>query len=143
MEDKIKLTCKVFDPHINGNGRVISQEVMNAAVKEYLARPDTKLVYVDKDDSVENPFLLQDAVGTLDHIERKEDNSFIADCTIYTNTPNGRIVGELMDFPEIKNKGFTVKPHGYYDKENDKLTIIDYSIKLQTNDNKGKNNKQT
>ena len=130
MSDKIKLTCKVFDPHINGNGRVISQEVMDAAVKEYLARPDTKLVYVDKGDGVENPFLLQDAVGTLDHIERKEDDTFMADCTIYTNTPKGKVVGELMEFPEIKNKGFTVRPNGYYDKENDKLTIIDYSIKL-------------
>ena len=130
MSDKIKLTCKVFDLHINGNGRVIKPEILDAAVKEYLARPDKKLVYIDKGDGVENPFLLQDAVGTLDHIERKEDDSFIADFTIYTNTPNGRIVGELMDFPEIKNQGFTVKPHGYYDKENNKLTIIDYSIKL-------------
>lgn len=131
MEDKIKLTCKVFSPNLsNRNCVVISQEVMDAAVKEYLARPDKRLVYIDKGDGVENPFLLQDAVGTLDHIERKEDNSFMADCTIYTNTPNGRIVGELMDFPEIKNKGFTVRPNGYYDKENDKITIIDYSIKL-------------
>ena len=130
MEDKIKITCKVFDPHINGNGRVIKPEVLDKAIKDYLARPDTKLVYVDKGDGVENPFLLQDAVGTLDHIERKEDNSFIADCTIYTATPKGKMLGELMDFPEIKNRGFSVKPYGYYDKEHDDLTIMDYSIKL-------------
>ena len=135
MENKIKITCKVFDPHINGNGRVIKPEVLDKAIKEYLDRPDKKLVYIDKGDDIGTPllsqrFLLEDAVGTLDHIERKEDNSFMADCTIYTTTPNGKMLGELMDFPEIKNRGFSVKPYGYYDKEHDKLTIMDYSIKL-------------
>lgn len=130
MEKEIKITCKMCEPMYYSNGCTITPEVMDKAVKEYLARPDTKLVYVDKGEGVENPFLLRDAVGTLDHIERKENDTFMANCTIYTLTPKGRMIGELIDFPEIQNRGFSVKPHGYYDKENDKLTILEYSIKL-------------
>lgn len=129
MEDKIKLTCKIFEPRINGNGTIISPEVLDKAIKEYMSNTDAKLVHMDRGTDI-NPFLLEDAVGTLDHIERKEDNSFIADCTIYTTTPQGRIMAEAIEFPEIVNKGFTVEPQGYYDKENEKLTIVGYSIKI-------------
>jgi len=129
MEDKIKLTCKIFEPCINGDGTIISPEVMDKAIKEYMSNTDAKLVHIDRGTDI-NPFLLEDAVGTLDHIERKEDDSFIADCTIYSNTPKGRIMAEAIKFPEIVNKGFTVEPQGYYDKENEKLTIVGYSIKI-------------
>ena len=30
MEDKIKITCKVFEPRINGNDTIISAEVMTS-----------------------------------------------------------------------------------------------------------------
>ena len=129
MEDKIKLTCKVFEPRINGDGTIISPEVLDKAIKEYMSNTDTKLVHMDRGTDI-NPFLLEDAVGTLDHIERKEDDSFTADCTIYPNTPKGRIMAEAIKFPEIVNKGFTVEPQGYYDKGNEKLTIVGYSIKI-------------
>lgn len=129
MEDKIKLTCKIFEPRINGDGTIISPEVLDKAIKEYMSNTDTKLVHMDRGTDI-NPFLLEDAVGTLDHIERKEDDSFTADCTIYPNTPKGRIMAEAIEFPEIMNKGFTVEPQGYYDKENEKLTIVGYSIKF-------------
>ena len=39
-------------------------------------------------------------------------------------------MAEAIKFPEIVNKGFTVEPQGYYDKENEKLTIVGYSIKI-------------
>ena len=129
MEDKIKLTCKVFEPRINGDGTIILPEVLDKAIKEYMSNTDVKLVHMGRGTDI-NPFLLEDAVGTLDHIERKEDDSFIADCTIYSNTPKGRIMAEAIEFPEILNKGFTVEPQGYYDKENEKLTIVGYSIKI-------------
>jgi hypothetical protein len=129
MEDKIKITCKVLEPRIDGNGRIISPEVLDKAIKEYMSNTDTKLVHMDRGTDI-NPFLLVDAVGTLDHIERKEDDSFTADCTIYSNTPKGKIMAEAIEFPEIVNKGFTVEPQGYYDKENENFTIVGYSIKI-------------
>lgn len=129
MEDKIKLTCKVFEPRINGNGTIISPEVMDKAIKEYMSNIDTKLVYMDRGADV-NPFLLEDAVGTLDHIERKEDDSFIAECTIHTEIPKGKILAEAINTQEIENKHFTIEPQGYYDRQNEDLTIVGYSIKL-------------
>ena len=48
MEDKIKLTCKVSEPRINGNGAIISPEVLDKAIKEYMSSTDTKLVHMDR-----------------------------------------------------------------------------------------------
>lgn len=121
----MKMTCNVLEPHINGMcGRTISPEMMGKAIKEYLERPDTKLLYMDNgsDRDVENPFLLSDAVGTLDSIERRDDGSFIAECTINTILPKGKVISEMWD------NGFAVQPHGYYLIDDDKLTIVDFSI---------------
>lgn len=129
MENKIKLTCKVFEPRINGNGTVISPEVLDKAIKEYMSDTGIKLVHMDRGTDI-NPFLLEDAVGTLDHIERKEDDSFTADCTIHTEIPMGKILAEAINTQEIENKHFGIEPQGYYDRQNEKLTIVGYSIKL-------------
>ena len=129
MEDKVKITCKVFEPRINGNGTIISPEVMDKAIKEYMSNTETKLVHMDRGTDI-NPFLLEDAVGTLDHIERKEDDSFTADCTIYTEIPKGKILAEGINTQEIENKHFRIEPQGYYDRQSEKLTIVGYSINL-------------
>lgn len=129
MEDKIKITCKVFKPRINGNGTIISPDVLDKAIKEYMSNTDTNLVYMDRGTDI-NPFLLEDAIGTLDHIERKEDDSFTADCTIYTKIPKGKILAEAINTKEMENKHFGIEPQGYYDKQNENLTIVGYSIKL-------------
>lgn len=129
MGDKIKLTCKVFEPRINGNGTIISPEVLDKAIKEYMSNTDTKLVHIDRGTDI-NPFLLEDAVGTLDHIERKEDDSFTADCTICTEIPKGKILAEAINAKEIEAKRLTIEPQGYYDKRNENLTIVGYSIKI-------------
>lgn len=129
MEDKIKLTCKIFEPCINGDGTIISPEVMDKAIKEYMSNTDTKLVHMDRGTDI-NPFLLEDAVGTLDHIEHKEDDSFTADCTIHTEIPKGKILAEAINAKEIEAKHFTIEPQGYYDKQNENFTIVGYSIKI-------------
>lgn len=140
MEDKIKITCKVYEPRLNGNGYVISPEVMDEAVKEFMSSSETKLVHMDRGDDI-NQFQLTDAIGTLDHIERKEDESLWADCTVYSNIPKGKIIAEALKLPLITQM-MMIEPQGYYDKENEKLTIVGYSIKLQTDDNKGKDNQE-
>ena len=52
------------------------------------------------------------------------------------------MVCELLNNGNIDTSHMCIIPDGFYDPENEKLTITTYSVSFEKNDNKGKDNKE-
>ena len=143
MSEKVQVEVKLFNPGVpTANGRIYNEEAFVKAVEEYLSRDDKHLVFFDDNDCGPLHHRLEDVCGEIEHIDRNENNEFTANIALLPSTYGGKMVCELLNNENIDTSHMCITPDGFYDPEEEKLTITTYSVSFE-NDNKRKDNKET
>lgn len=141
MSKKFQVEVKLSNPGVpTANGRIYNEEAFTKAVEEYLSRGDAHFVFFDDNNCGALHHKIEDVCGEIEHIDRNENNEFIANIALFPSTYGGKMVCELLNNNNFDTSHMCIAPDGFYDPENEKLTITTTSVSFQNNDNEGKNN---
>lgn len=132
MSEKVQVEVKLFNPGVpTANGRIYNEETFVKAVEEYLSRGDKHPVFFDDNNCGALHHKLEDVCGEIEHIDRNENNEFTANIDLFPSTYRGKMVWELLNNENIDTSHMCIIPDGFYDPENEKLTITTYSVSFE------------
>lgn len=126
MSEPIKVQFTVFQPDkIDSNGRVLSKESFDKALKEYIKYNANKCLYFSSSPVFgEVSHNINDICGKIDDI-KEADGKYIAEARIMPNLPQGRICSELLSSFQ---DNMEVKPDGFYNPDTKNLTITGFGV---------------
>lgn len=133
MSEPIKVQFTVFQSDkIGSNGRVISKENFDKALKEYLKYNANKCLYFSNSPIFgEVSHNINDICGKIDDI-KEVDGKYIAEARIMPSLPQGRICSELLSSFQ---DNMEVKPDGFYNPDTKNLTITGFGVSYKKVDN--------
>lgn len=113
----MEVTVKLFDPEqlVNNGRRYENLGAMFDAFSEYMKRKD-RFVTLERDAELSHPINLEDIVGTVKHVEWKDQQAF-ANVQLL-DTPNGKAIQQMFN---VMPNNVCITPYFRYNKVGDKL----------------------